>query len=93
MYSANKNNDTENKRDESSSENVSSDMKIRIDSCFSCTEGPQETQTQNSDNKSEDENVLKELNFDKTEQYDSNISNIIKIRDSLFARKDNIVTL
>jgi len=67
-------------------------MKIRIDPCFSCTEGLQETHTQNNDSKSEDENVLKELNFDKTEQaYDSNTSNIIKIRDSLFARKDNIV--
>jgi len=53
------NNDTENKRDELSSGNVNSDMKIRtIDPYFSFTEETQETDTQNNSNsESEDESV------------------------------------
>jgi len=62
-----------------------------IDPYFSFTEGPQETDTQNnSHSESEDESVSEESNLDKTEQaYDPN--NIVEIRDSLLARKDNIV--
>jgi len=69
-------------------------MKIRtIDLRFSLTEDPQEINTlKNSDSDSEDESVFKKLNLDKIKQAcDSNKNNIIEIRDSLFARKDDIV--
>jgi len=69
-------------------------MEIRTaDPSSSRIEGPQETNTQNNSNSdSEDESVSEEPNLDKTEQaYDPNASNIIEIRDSLLARKDNIV--
>jgi len=56
-------------------------------------EGPQEINTQNnSDSESEDESASEESNFDRTEQTDDpSTNNIIKIRDSLFARTDSIV--
>jgi len=45
------NNDTENKHNKPSSENVNSNIKIRtIDTHFSFTEGLQETDTQNNSN-------------------------------------------
>jgi len=88
------NDDTENKRDESSSENVNSDMETQII-------GPYSSFT---------ESILKEpINKiiaivraktkalpknrdDKIEQaHDINANNIIKIRDSLLARRDNIL--
>jgi len=64
-----------------------------VGSHSSLTEGPQEIDTQNnSDSEKKNESISKESNLDKTEQTDDpNTNNIIKIRDSLFARMDSIV--
>jgi len=63
----------------SSSENVNSDMEIRIDPYSSFIEGPQKTEyTNNSESESEDESISEKFNFDKTEQiYDLNTNNIV----------------
>jgi len=84
------NNDTENEREKPSSENVNSDMEIRIiDPYSSFPEGPQETDIQNnSDSESEDESISKEASLDKTEQaYDSNANSIVEIRDNFLHEK------
>jgi len=55
----------------SSSENVNSDMEIRIiDPYSSFIEDPQKTEYKrnNSESESEDESISKKPNFDKTEQ-------------------------
>jgi len=86
---ANKN-DTENKRNESSSENINNDMENRtIDPYSSFIESPRRAEMQNnSDSESEDKNVFKEPSRDKIEEtYDPFANNIVEIRDSFLARK------
>jgi len=68
-------------------------MEIRtIDLYSSFTEGLHEIYIKNnSDSRSEDES-FRDTQLDKIEQaYNPNANNIVEIRDSLLARKDDIV--
>jgi len=78
----------------SDTENKCNDAEIRdVGPRSSLTENSQEIDTQNnSDSESENESASEESNVNTSEQTDDpNANNIIKIRDSLFARTDSIV--